>query len=225
MEACLEGVEDIETIELASDLMSVWSSTLQSMPVIGPWLEERLRTIIKSWVPDIVLSNGQIYRPDQVEFRSRSWDIIICSPTVMDAPGPEPASRDSGPPLVAIEHVIAVIDTKTFFSDIEKYASQPIFNLANNATTPQIDFLGERLPKTIFACSTAGNPSTLESKSSELGLPVFVLGRYSAEPVSRGEDRRSKWVLSSGDSQDSPLQRFRQFIEKAVSTYNRSGPL
>jgi hypothetical protein len=221
MELVTNGTGDEEMIKFSADLMSVWSSTLQSMPVIGPWLEERVRFLIKSWVPNVTLSNGQIYRKDQLHLRSRSWDIILCAPSAESGVGPVPPSPESGPPLVDLDDVIAVIDTKTNFSDVQKYVSQSVFNLANDATTPQTDFLGPSLPKAIFACSTNGNPLTLEAKGEEVGLSVFALGKYAAGPVSDGADRTSTWELSPGADGVSPLQRFKEFVQKAVRDRHR----
>jgi hypothetical protein len=118
---------------------------------------------------------------------------------------------------VNLDDVIAVIDTKTNFSDVGRYASYSVFNLGNDATTSQIEFLGPDLPKAIFACSTNGSPTTLESKGLKLGLSVFALGKYAASPVSDGSDRRSSWALSPGSDGIAPFQRFKQFVEAAVA--------
>ena len=214
IEINLNGVKDQETINFARDLRSVWSCTLQNMPILGPWLEEYVRSLIQSWTPNAVMANGQIYRQEQLELRSRSWDIILCKHSSLEVSFPAAASSNSAPPLVSLSDAVAVIDTKTNFLDVTKYASQPVFNWLNDATMPQLEFLGERLPKIIFACSTSGNPAALEEKGRELGIFVFVLGRYIAESVDRGSERKIVWELFRGVDDVPPLQRFRELIQK-----------
>ncbi|MEI7997248.1 MAG: hypothetical protein WCH01_20335 [Methylococcaceae bacterium] len=130
---------------------------------------------------------------------------------------PPEAFPGAGSPVVPKELCCAVIDTKNSFGDVKDYALQPVFNLMNDATLTQLDFLGNTISKCVFACMTTGDPESLEKNGNEYGLNIFVLGKYQSSPVSDAEKRSLHWTLAN--SKISPLQRFRKEIESAAQNW------
>ena len=115
-------VDDAETIALVQDYVDVFSSLLQSMPVIGAWLETRVFDEVSKRVGAHLRVSGQtqIIDPRRPSLRSRSWDVVIYDPSAIVIPLPPAATARSGPPLIPIEACRAVIDTKTSFSNVRE---------------------------------------------------------------------------------------------------------
>ena len=214
------GVDCVETLNLVHDVRDVWCSLYQGMPVIGPWLEQRISWLIKSWLPDWQVSSGQIFDPDQPNIRSRSWDIIVHKKPLKYLYLPPQAYPGSGYPLVPKNLCCAVIDSKNNFSDVVEYANKSVFNLMNDAKEKQLDFLGNSISTCIFACMSSSSPRSIEVKGSEVGLNVYVLGQYTASKVSDGENRKLEWLLN--DSDHSPLIRFRRELIRAAEAWENN---
>jgi hypothetical protein len=221
MELVSNGLGDPESLELIDDLWAVTCSLHQSMPVVGPWLEQRIAWLVRRWLPEWEVSGGQVFDWDEPELRSRSWDLIVHRPLAEELGLPPPATPGGGSPLVPRELCCAVVDTKTFFADVAAYARQPVFNLMRDATRLQLDFLGDSISKNVLACMTSLSPPLLESRGKEHGLNVFVLGRYQAGPI--GPKRRTRWELWPGEPGAAPLQRFRSELERAARDWQKRG--
>jgi hypothetical protein len=210
-------VADVETLNLVRDIWSVWNSLHQGMPVIGQWLEQRIRWLIRSWLPEWQVSQGQVFDPERPELRSRSWDVIIHRPAGSSAGLPPEAAPGLGPPLVPRGLCCAVVDTKNNFSDVGRYASAKAFNLMNDCELPQLDLLESRISKNVFAASSYGRPDTLHAKGMAVGLNFYVLGRYVAEPVKH--DRKTWWELWQSKDGITPLQAFRGELLRAAGNW------
>ena len=93
------GDADSETDAFIADMLQVWNSLHQGMPIIGTWMEQRLSHLIRGW-PDGWTTSGpsQVYRLERPEVRSRSWDIVVHRAEVQGAP-PE-AAPGIGYPLL-----------------------------------------------------------------------------------------------------------------------------
>jgi hypothetical protein len=115
----------------------------------------------------------------------------------------------------------AVIDTKNNFSDVAQYARMTVFNLMNDATAPQLEFLGPKISKNIFACTSSLSPATVEAKGREFGINVFVLARYFAGPVAR--NRKLRWQLQQEAGEAPPLQRLRRELQRAAAAWRPNG--
>lgn len=211
------GVTCRETLSLVDDVRDVWSSLFQVMPVIGPWFEARMSWLIGQWLPHWKVGSGQIYDPNRPDLRSRSWDIVVYREPMNPRELPPEPFPGGGHPLVSKDDCCAVIDTKTNFSDVREYAAKPAFNLMNDCDESQLDFLGSNISKCIFACMTTSTPESLERLGHEVGLNVFVLGRYLASPVADAEARMLIWRLSSAP--ESALSRFRRELQASAKAW------
>lgn len=216
------GVDCLETLNLVQDVRNIWCGLFQRMPVMGPWLEQRISWLIKSWLPGWQVGSGQIFDHSNLNIRSRSWDIIVYKKPEKCIHLPPEAYPGSGHPLVPRNLCCAVIDTKNYFSDLEEYANKTVVNLMNDAKDKQLEFLGDSISKCIFVCMCPLSPKNLEAKGSKLGLNVYVLGKHTASKVSDGENRRLEWLLNN--SYKSPLIRFRNELMKSAKTWEKNNP-
>jgi hypothetical protein len=156
------GIDDPESIQLARDAWTVSCSVFQGMPVVGRWLELRVASLVRSWLPDWCVSSGQVFDPARPDVRSRSWDLIVHRDTAGLSGLPPEACPGSGPPLVPKGLCCAVIDTKNNFSDVAQYARMTVFNLMNDATAPQLEFLC--VHEQPFACNRRSKGSGIRDQ-------------------------------------------------------------
>lgn len=210
------GEPDPETDTFLRDLMAVSNSVHQGMVICGPWMEARLSHLIRSWLPQGWTTSGpaQVFNPAYPELRTRSWDIIIHRADLVGMP-PE-AAPGNGWPLIPLEAVAMVIDTKTNFSDPRKYAAQAAFNLMNDCEVSQFELLGPSIPKVVLTATSSMSPDGLRTIGYDCGLAVFGLGRYSASPVSDGPIRMIEWVVSAYRDGLYPFQAFKRAVASAV---------
>ncbi len=211
------GEPDPETDTFVRDLLAVSNAIHQGMVICGPWMETRLSHQIRSWLPDGWTTSGpsQISNPTYPDLRSRSWDIVIHRSELTGVP-PE-AVPGAGWPLIPIEAVAMVIDTKTNFSDPRKYAAQKAFNLMNDCEVPQFDLLGPSIPKVVVAAHSAMTPDRLRAVGADCGLATFGMGKYRAGPVSDGLSRQTEWVMSAYSDGTYPFQEFKRMVEASVA--------
>jgi hypothetical protein len=207
------GDPDPETDTFLRDLVAVSNSVHQGMVIYGPWMEARLSHLIRSWLPMGWTTSGpaQVFNPEHPELRTRSWDIIIHREGLEGVP-PE-AAPGAGWPLIPVEAVGMVIDTKTNFSDPRKYAAQTAFNLMNDCEVLQFDLLGATIPKVVLTATSSMSPDSLRATGEGCGLAVFGLGRYQASPVSDGPDRNIEWAISAYSDGTYPFQEFKRMVE------------
>jgi hypothetical protein len=121
-----------------------------------------------------------------------------------------------GFPLLPIDIVAAVVDTKTNFSDPKSYSGRPVFNLANDATEAQLAFLGSGIAKIVLAATSSRSPDSMLEAGAGVGLSVFSLGRYQAGLVSELEKRMTTLRLERHKDGSYPLQRFKKTILQAI---------
>jgi len=205
-----------ETRRLMSDLLQVWNSVHQGMPVIGPWMEARLIHMIRDWIGERWCISGptQVYFPDQPDLRSRSWDIVIHRP--VPAGYPPEAAPGAGYPLVPINAVRVVIDTKSNFSNPAVYAAQACFNQMNDSSVRQIDALGNGVTKLVLAATSSRSCASVLREGIEHGVPTYVLARYAASSVADGADRKIEWRIERFSDGSFPLQAFKQAVMTAL---------
>lgn len=213
------GVDDQETITLLGDLISVQESLHQDGPVAGPWMEARLKEMLREWLPANwhVSGPSQIYCRNTYSIRSCSWDIVVHRKPQEVLP--PPASFEFGYPLLPKDFVAAVIDTKTFFADVSKYAKQAAFNLMNDYAVPQITFLGRNIRPFIVAATSSVRPDDFYRASLSLGLGGFALASRRADSVSAGEDRRTTYTAQRYSDGTIPLQRFKAELLAQVGQF------
>ncbi len=216
------GVSDPNTLRLVADLRDVSASLHQSMPVIGPWLESRMKALISEWLPDFRITSGQVFDPECPDLRSRSWDIIVYKENRAFTGLPPAASATDGPPVIPICWVVAVIDTKYYFDDPAAYAEKKAFNRMNDCSRSQLDFLGPTVMKCLFIANSArGRPQKVEQEGNQRGLETFVLGQQTADPVAMGTNRQTHWKLSVDEQGQDALNRFKErLIAAAVARLN-----
>lgn len=207
---------DHETDSFVQDLLAVSNSVHQGMVICGPWMEARLSHLIRSWLPSGWTTSGpaQVFNPEHPELRTRSWDIIIHREGLEGVP-PEPAPG-AGWPLIPVEAVSMVIDTKTNFSDPRTYAAQAAFNLMNDCKVRQFDLLGPSIPKVVVTATSSMSPDGLRAAGEGCGLIAFGMGRYRASPVADGLDRQTEWVLSAFKDGTYPFQAFKRLVASVV---------
>ncbi|WP_416897259.1 MAG: hypothetical protein ACMVY4_17470 [Minwuia sp.] len=213
------GVDDGPTLEFWHDLQHVMRSLHQSMPILGPWMEARIKAMMTVWLPAGWRLSGpsQIVDPARPDLRSRSWDIVVHRP-FNDRGYPPPASPESGMPLVPIHSVAAVIDTKTTFDDPRSYARQTVFDLMNRAAEPQLAFLGPGLARIVLAAASNRSADALFAAGREVGLEVFTMARARTGPVSDGPERLTTWTLQRLAEGEAPLACFRTSVMTAVAS-------
>lgn len=207
-----------ETARFVADLLQVWNSVHQGMPVIGPWMEERLKHVIRGWIEGGWCISGptQVSFPDQPDLRSRSWDIVIHRRPPPDFP-PE-AAPGSGYALVPIETVRVVIDTKTNFTTPAAYAAQMCFNRMNDCVVGQVDALGPEVTKLILAATSGRSANAILREGVEHGVPTYALARYRASAVADGRDRKIEWKIERLADGGFPLQAFKAKIQASVAS-------
>lgn len=217
------GVEDPETLAFWRDLQRVMDQVHQGMAIVGPWMEARIKEMTSTWLPPGWMTSGpsQIFKPARDGFRSRSWDLVIHRVPEDPADLPPPATNESGYPLLRECDVVAVIDTKTNFSDPASYARLSIFNLMNDATETQLSFLDQDIARIILAASSYRSPDSLFAAGEPFGLNAFSLARYFASPVSDGLKRKSGWRLERFSNGSYPLQRYKHAVIDAIDRYAR----
>ena len=218
------GSEDADTIRLLTDLGEVSSSVHQSMPIVGPWFEERIRSELKKRLPSgwAISGPSQIFDRGSDGIRSRSWDLVIHRQPADDLP--PPASPSSGYPLLPKEAVAAVIDTKTMFADVEAYASKNALNLMNDHPGSQLTFLGNGIRTIILAASSTISTSKLRERGKKCGMDVFSLGRTKTDPVKFGKDRRWQMFPEMTPDNEWPLTLFYRTVFEAIERYDRHKP-
>lgn len=201
-----------ETARLLSDLLQVWNSVHQGMPVIGPWMEARLIHIIRGWVGKDWCVSGptQVCFPGEADLRSRSWDIVIHRPLPTGYP-PE-AAPGAGYPLVPLEAVQVVIDTKTNFNAPAIYAAQACFNRMNDCSVSQVEALGDGVTKLVLAATSSRGADSLLREGAAHGVQTFVMARYSASPVQDASARKIEWRVQRFSDGIFPLQTFKAAI-------------
>ncbi len=214
-------IDDQQTVSLLSDLFEVMSSLHRGMPVYGPWFEERIKQMLakiigKNWC---ISGPSQLYVNTKPELRSRSWNIIVHKNTEEELP--PAASNHSGFPLVPIDLVSTVIDTKTMFGNVSNYASKTISNLRANSAENQLDFLGQKIRKIILAASSNTSQSTLWTNGNNVGLEIYCLTKTKAGPVDQWEDRTWDVSMQYLDNGESPLQAFFNSVSEAVNQFER----
>jgi hypothetical protein len=202
------GVEP-ETARLLSDLLQVWNSVHQGMPVIGPWMEARLIHMIRGWVGKGWCVSGptQVCFPGEPDLRSRSWDIVIHRPVPNGYP-PE-AAPGAGYPLVPLEAVQVVIDTKTNFNAPATYSAQACFNLMNDCSVSQVEALGDGVTKLVLAATSSRGADSMLREGAAHGVPTFAMARYSASPVQDAGERKIEWRVQRFLDGTFPLQAFK----------------
>ncbi len=217
-------IDDQDTLAFWSDLQRVMDSVHQGMSIVGPWMEARVKVMIRGWLPDgwAVSGPSQIFCPTRPGYRSRSWDVVVHRSLSERSDLPPAASAETGFPLIPKEAVRVVIDSKTNFSNPREYADLTVFNLANNATERQTDFLGPEIVKVLLiAASASGSPDSLLQTGLACGLNAFCLGRYRASPVSDGMERESGWKLARYRDGKFPLQCFKATVLTALADVER----
>ena len=213
-----QGAVDAETDAFVGDLLQVSNAVHQGMVICGPWMEARLSHLIRGWLPSGWTTSGpsQVFNASCAELRSRSWDIIVHRDALTDVP--PPAAPGSGWPLVPLEAVAAVIDTKTNFSEPARYAVQRAFNLMNNCDRSQLDLLGADIAKIVLTVTSSRSPDALRRDGERCGLDVFGLGRYRSGAVSDGVDRKTTWLISAYEDGVFPFQAFKARVLEAVAS-------
>jgi hypothetical protein len=217
-----DGPADADTESFVGDLLQVSNAVHQGMVICGPWMEARLSHLIRDWLPAGWTTSGpsQVYNASCAELRSRSWDIIVHRDGLAGVP--PPAAPGSGWPLVPLEAVAAVIDTKTNFSEPAKYAAQRAFNLMNDCERSQLDLLGADVAKIVLTVTSSRSPDALRREGERCGLNVFGLGRYRSGAVSEGVDRKTTWLLSAYADGEFPFQAFKTRVLEAVAAAERA---
>ena len=206
-----------ETARFVSDLLQVWNSVHQGMPVIGPWMEERLKHMIRGWIGSDWCISGptQVYFPDQPDLRSRSWDVVIHRRL---PPGfPPEAAPGSGYALVPIDSVRVVIDTKTNFTTPAAYAAQMCFNRMNDCAVGQVDALGPQVAKLVLAATSGRSADAILREGIKHGVPTYALARYAASPVADGRDRKVEWKVERLATGEFPLQAFKAALLRSLA--------
>lgn len=211
-----DGDPDRETDDLVRDLLAVWNTVHQGMVVYGPWFEARMLHLVRQWLPEGFNASGpaQVFDPARPGIRSRSWDIVVHRYPLSGVP-PESAPGN-GYPLLPIDEVAAVIDTKTNFSSPTKYAAGTIFNLMNDAQSLQSQFFGPRISRILLVVTSSKSPGTMADEGARHGLQTFSLGRYFASPVADAEQRRLRWRMQAYRDGSYPFQAFKSAIAEAV---------
>jgi hypothetical protein len=219
-----DGARDADTDAFVADLLEVSNAVHQGMVICGPWMEARLSHVIRGWLPVGWTTSGpsQVFNVSCAELRSRSWDIIVHRDGLTGVP--PPAAPGSGWPLVPLEVVAAVIDTKTNFSEPARYAAQRAFNLMNDCDRSQLDLLGDDLAKIVLTVTSSRSPDALRREGERCGLDVFGLGRYRSGAVSDGVNRKTTWSLCAYEDGVFPFQAFKaRVLESVASAEARSG--
>ena len=220
----LHGAKQIWTTEadpatdaLVRDLLLVWNGTHQNMPIVGPWFEARVRYLVGSWIDSdwCVSGPSQVFDPLEPGLRSRSWDLVIHRRPTVELP--PPADPRSGWPLIPVDLVAAVIDTKTNFSDAAGYAAQTCFNQAHDSVRLQTDLLGSGVACLVLAATTTRSLSALHAEGARTGVQCYALGRYKASKVAT--ERSISWELGRMEGGVAPLQAFKHAVRSAVTRY------
>jgi hypothetical protein len=219
-----EGIDDPETLAFARDLHRVSICVHQGMSIIGPWMEARIKQVMRAWLPEgwQVSGPAQVFHSARDGLRSRSWDAVVHRAPRDGNALPPPASPESGHPLLPAYDVAAVVDTKTNFADPRPYAALGVFNLMNDATERQLEFLGSGIVPIILAASSSRSPDSMFAAGQACGVHAFSMGRYWASPVSDGPNRRSSWRLERFADGSHPLQRYKVAILEAIHTFSHS---
>lgn len=202
---------------LLRDLISVQESLHQDTAVSGPWMEARIKEMLRGWLPGgwQVSGPGQVFCRGTHSIRSRSWDIIVHRRP--EEALPPPASPEFGFPLLPKEIVAAVIDTKTNFAGVAEYASKPAFNLMNDFGEPQLKFLGGTISPFILAATSQLRPDQFYKAGLEYGLGTFSLAIRKSDLVSAGEERVTRYMALRFMDGSYPLQRFKTALLTTLS--------
>lgn len=211
------GINDQVTLDFWTDLQKLMSWLYQSMPILGPWMEARVKEMTRGWLPSKWCLSGpsQVIDPARPELRSRSWDIVKHRP-LSNSDYPPPASSESGWPLIPLDRVAVVIDTKTNFNDPHTYAQQTAFNLMNDAREPQLEFLGPDIAKIILTAASSRTAESMFRAGEPVGLEVYSLSQMRSGPVSDGAERLTTWTLQRLADGTLPMERFRESVMAAT---------
>jgi hypothetical protein len=205
------GITDASTIRFIEDVVSVYNSTYQGLPIYGAWLEARLAAMIQEWLPHCSVSYSQISDPNDYTIQSRTWDIAIHK-EVTEAGYPPPATPGAYPgfPLVPKDKCSVVIDVKGEFNagEMKKYAEQVAFNRMNNCSVRQLDFLGDSITPYIIVIGATGNIGNLKRLAEDLKLRLIILAKKL--PKKKGFEEARKWELILEDDGEVPLQCFKR---------------
>jgi hypothetical protein len=203
------GVTDKDTLNFTKDTLAMYRSLYQGMAPVGEWIQTRVASFVREWLPGWMTSHGQIADLNNPAIQSRSWDIIVHRP-VPDSWGFPPPASSSGPwPLVPKELCCAVIDTKGRYNTPKDYAKKSAFDLHLTADVPpQLDFLRPIVP-ILFIVASTYPPETVEVAGLDCGLPTFVVAKAVEHKGPKGTEAVD-WILNPGHNGISPLQAFRQ---------------
>lgn len=211
-------VTDADTLAFARDTLAVYRSLYQGMAPLGEWIQTRVASLVRQWLPGWVTSHGQVADPENRAIQSRSWDIIVHRPIPPSWGCPPPASISGPWPLVPKELCCAVIDTKGRYNTPREYASKSALDLPNQCQVKQLAFLGPRILPVLFIVASNHAPATVEAAGRDCGIATFVIAKAvdhrGANPTVSVE-----WFLNPGHGGTAPLQALRQTLCLAATQW------
>ena len=212
--ALIEGdVTDPETLNLVRDALAVYRGLFQGMVPVGTWLEARVETLVREWLPEWEVSHAQVVDLERQEIQSRSWDLVVHKPVPEELGLPPPAKPGRGWALVPRHLCCAVVDVKGRFDAGLRYAEASAFNVENTCDIPQLKLLGPGVLAAVLAITSAAEPQTLSRSCGPLGLETFVLAR------ARDRQRPRVWELHRGEIMP-PLIAFKGALQAAAARWN-----
>ena len=214
------GVTDEETLDFAGDTLAVYRSLYQGMVPLGEWIQTRVASFVREWLPGWMTSHGQIADLGNPAIQSRSWDIMVHRP-VPDSWGFPPPASPSGPwPLVPKELCCAVIDTKGRYNTPRDYAKKPVFDLyLTPDRPPQGPFLHPIVP-ILFIVASTYPPETVEAAGLDCGVPSFVVAKAVDHRGPKGTEAVD-WILNPGQKKGTALQALRQTLLEASEQWRK----
>lgn len=207
------NVTDEETLELARDSQQVLGCLYQGMPPLGAWVENRVSSIVKKWLPDWVLSHAQIYDQSRPDLQSCSWDLVIHKPIPDELGFPPPAADGHGYPLVPKKLCCAVVDVKSQFGDIKKYVNKRAFDVRNESNVLQLELLQPEIVPIIFTLTTKNSPNWHERPDNSLGITVISISKVIERPGKR------IWQLYRREDGMLPIDYFKTLLLRAVADW------
>jgi hypothetical protein len=192
----------------------MYRSLYQGMAPAGEWIQTRVATLVRGWLPDWEVSHGQIADLGNPSIQSRSWDLVIHR-SIPESWGVPPPASPSGPwPLVPKELCCAVVDTKGRYNTPRDYAKKTVFNLDLTADLPQLEFLGPAIVPILFIVASTNSPDTVEAAGLDCDLRTFVIAK--AIDGTAAVD----WHLHPGRDSTPPLLAFRQALLDAAAAWD-----